>query len=96
MDTILRRLMFATLALCFCYSAIVSADNHTAKQAPSEQGQSLSKTQAAQLAQQKMGGKILKIQRSHKQGRSGYSIKLLQDSGHVRQVWVDGNSGKIF
>lgn len=92
----MRHFLLITLALCCCYSFSTSAGQLTTSQDPTQQSQKLNKAEAAQLAQQKVGGKILKIQRSQKQGRSGYSIKLLQDSGHVKQVWVDSSSGKIY
>lgn len=92
----MRQLFLVTLALLCCHSFSASAEQFSASQDQTQQSQTLSKAEAAQLAQQKMGGKILKIQRSQKQGRSGYSIKLLQDSGHVKQVWVDSSSGKIY
>lgn len=91
----MRQFLIVTLALC-CYSFSAIAEQFSTSRDQAQQSQTLNKAEAAQLAQQKMGGKILKIQRSQKQGRSGYSIKLLQDSGHVKQVWVDSSSGKIY
>lgn len=92
----MRQLLLVTLALGCCHSFSTSAEELSASQDQTQQRQTLNKAEAAQLAQQKMGGKILKIQRSQKQGRSGYSIKLLQDSGHVKQMWLDSSSGKIY
>lgn len=93
----MRHFFLHCLALCLCYCASLSAQQpHNSSKNLSQQSQALNKAEAAQLAQQKMGGKILKIQRSQRQGRSGYSIKLLQDSGHVKQVWLDSSSGKIY
>ena len=63
-----------------------------------QQIQALNKSQAGQLALRQLGGKILKIQSQNnqgKQGKQGYKVKLLQSNGHVKQVWVDANSGKI-
>ena len=60
-----------------------------------QQAQALNKSQAGKLALQQLGGKILKIQSQNNHGQQGYKVKLLQSSGHVKQVWVDANSGKI-
>jgi len=60
-----------------------------------QQVQALNKSQAGKLALEQLGGKILKIQSQNNQGQHGYKVKLLQSSGHVKQVWVDANSGKI-
>lgn len=52
---------------------------------------SLSAQQAADIAQKKYGGRVLKIKPDGKV----YRIKLLLDSGRVIQVTVDANSGKL-
>jgi uncharacterized membrane protein YkoI len=52
---------------------------------------SLSAQQAADIAQQKYGGRVLKIKPDGKL----YRIKLLLDSGHVIQVTVDADSGAL-
>jgi starvation-inducible outer membrane lipoprotein len=47
--------------------------------------------QAAQLAQSRFGGKVLKVQAQ----KSGYRVKLIKKNGHIIAVFVDANSGRI-
>jgi len=46
---------------------------------------------AAQLAQSRFGGKVLKVQKQ----KSGYRVKLIKKNGHVIAVFVDAKSGRI-
>jgi len=47
--------------------------------------------QAAQLAQRRYGGKVLKVQAQ----KSGYRVKLIQKNGHIISVFVNAKSGKV-
>lgn len=47
--------------------------------------------QAAQQAQRRFGGKVLKVQSL----QSGYKVKLLKKDGHIISVFVDAKSGRI-
>lgn len=47
--------------------------------------------QAAQLAQSRFGGKVLKVQAQ----KSGYKVKLIKKDGHIISVFVDAKSGRI-
>lgn len=47
--------------------------------------------QAAQLAQSRFGGKVLKVQAQ----KSGYRVKLIKKDGHIISVFVDAKSGRI-
>lgn len=51
----------------------------------------ISEAQAAKIAAQASGGKVLKVNR--KDGR--YRVKVLQPSGHVKNIVVDAKSGKV-
>lgn len=82
------------IALLFCLSGSFIAASSYATSTESAAA-TISKSQAASIAQQQVGGKVLKIESSNKQGRAGYRVKLLQDSGHVKQVWVDAENGQI-
>jgi uncharacterized membrane protein YkoI len=55
----------------------------------------ISASQAAAMVEQRYGGKVMNVQA--RQGNSGviYSVKILQSSGHMRTVNVDGQSGAI-
>jgi len=55
-------------------------------------GHTISESQAANIARQKKGGKVLKVQALGKSG--GYRVKLLLPSGRVTQVTVSA-SGRI-
>jgi uncharacterized membrane protein YkoI len=50
-----------------------------------------SSNQAAQLAQSRFGGKVLKVQVK----KSGYRVKLIKKDGHIIAVFVDAKSGRI-
>jgi len=47
--------------------------------------------QAAQLAQRRFGGKVLKVQVQ----KTGYRVKLIKKSGHIIVISVDAKSGRI-
>ncbi|MFT4995064.1 MAG: putative membrane protein YkoI [Paraglaciecola sp.] len=51
----------------------------------------IDKSQAAQKAQQKVNGRVLKVD----QNKSKYRVKVLQKSGRVVSVDVDKRSGKV-
>jgi uncharacterized membrane protein YkoI len=51
---------------------------------------SLNKSQAAKKAQQKVTGRVLKVD----QNKNKYRVKVLQKSGRVVSVDVDKKSGK--
>jgi uncharacterized membrane protein YkoI len=50
-----------------------------------------SSNQAAQMAQSRYGGKVLKVQAQ----KSGYRVKLIKKDGHIISVFVDAKSGRI-
>jgi uncharacterized membrane protein YkoI len=50
-----------------------------------------SSNQAAQLAQSRFGGKVLKVQAK----KSGYRVKLIKKNGYIIAVFVDAKSGRI-
>ncbi|MEP7706213.1 PepSY domain-containing protein [Paraglaciecola sp. 25GB23A] len=49
------------------------------------------KSEAAQQAQQKVNGRVLKVE----QNQTTYRVKVLQKSGRVVSVDVDKKSGKV-
>ncbi len=61
----------------------------------SEQRAQISPAQAAAIVEQRYGGRVMNV--TSRQGRSGpiYSVKILQSSGHMRTVNVDGQTGAI-
>ena len=50
-----------------------------------------SSRQAAQMAQSRFGGKVLKVQKQN----SGYRVKLIKNNGNIVSVYVDAKSGRI-
>jgi uncharacterized membrane protein YkoI len=50
-----------------------------------------SSNQAAQMAQSRYGGKVLKV----KAKKSGYRVKLIKKDGYIITVFVDAKSGRI-
>ncbi|WP_372340946.1 PepSY domain-containing protein [Paraglaciecola sp.] len=61
------------------------ADDKKQTQAPK------TKSEAAQQAQQKVNGRVLKVE----QNQTTYRVKVLQKSGRVVSVDVDKKSGKV-
>ena len=55
----------------------------------------LSLSDAADLVQQRTGGRILSAQSVHEQGRELYRIKVLTRQGEVRIVLVDAATGRM-
>lgn len=55
----------------------------------------ISAAQAAALVEQRYGGKVMGVQTRQSGGGVVYSVKILQSSGHMRTVNVDGQSGAI-
>ena len=62
---------------------------HHAHQAQSG-GLAVSESQAAAIASRRSGGKVLKVQRKG----GGYNVKVLEPSGKVTIIWVDGGAKK--
>jgi uncharacterized membrane protein YkoI len=58
-------------------------------------GARISAAQAAATVEQRYGGKIISVQTRQANGRVIYSVKILQSSGHMRTVQVDGQTGAI-
>ena len=52
-------------------------------------------SQAAQLVKKQRGGKVLKVQKTKRNGRVGYKVKVIKANGHIKSVVVDAKSGKI-
>ncbi|WP_168427277.1 PepSY domain-containing protein [Candidatus Colwellia aromaticivorans] len=63
----------------------------TNQQTSKQQVRVKSTKQAAQLAQRRFGGKVLKVQSQ----KSGYRVKLIKKDGHIISVFVDAKSGRI-
>ena len=55
---------------------------------------SLSLQEAAGQAQRQFGGKVIKADPVHMQGRSAYRIRMVRPDGRVREVMLDATSGK--
>lgn len=53
----------------------------------------LSASQAADRVQRQYGGKVMGVQTRQSNGTVIYSVKILQPSGHMRTVNVNGNTG---
>jgi uncharacterized membrane protein YkoI len=66
-------------------SNLAVAEDKKQNQAPQ------TKSEAAQQAQQKVNGRVLKVE----QNQTTYRVKVLQKSGRVVSVDVDKKSGKV-
>ncbi|MFQ3237140.1 MAG: putative membrane protein YkoI [Paraglaciecola sp.] len=77
-----KRLFILFIGLMLCVTGDL-----TAQDTP----QPINKSQAAQKAQQKYQGRVLKVD----QNKNKYRVKVLQKSGRVVSVDVDKTSGKV-
>lgn len=55
----------------------------------------ISASEAARIVEQRYGGKVMNVQTRQGNGGVVYSVKILQSSGHMRTINVDGQSGAI-
>ncbi len=72
------------------YAATISTIKAN-QQSSKQQVRVKSSTQAAQMAQHRFGGKVLKVQTQ----KTGYRVKLIKKDGHIISVFVDAKSGRI-
>lgn len=81
---------YLLIACVLCLSGPVWTQSHArdfGRKADAAQEQGISPSQAAQIAQARHGGKVLKVSRD---GQS-YRVKLLLPSGTVRTVRIDAS-----
>ncbi|MFQ3197386.1 MAG: putative membrane protein YkoI [Paraglaciecola sp.] len=76
------------LLFILCAALMLGAAGNLAAQ---DVPQPIDKSQAAQKAQQKYQGRVLKVD----QNKNKYRVKVLQKSGRVVSVDVDKASGKV-
>jgi uncharacterized membrane protein YkoI len=98
------KLTCVLLLLCSCLLANTQSlaksrdDNRQNRneQAHQEQPRArISASQAAELVKRQYGGKVMNVQTRQSNSGVVYSVKILQTSGHMRTVNVDGQSGAI-
>lgn len=61
------------------------------QQSSKQQMRVKSSNQAAQQAQRRFGGRVLKVRAL----KSGYKVKLIKKDGYIISVFVDAKSGRI-
>ena len=54
----------------------------------------VSRDEAASIAQRSSGARVLSVERTDRNGRSAWRVKLLTPQGEVRVVLVDTTSGR--
>lgn len=55
----------------------------------------ISAQQAAAIVQRQYGGKVMNVTTYKRKGNIIHGVKILQNSGHMRTVQVDGQTGAI-
>lgn len=55
----------------------------------------ISASQAVAIVQQRYDGKVLNVSTNQGKNSVTYNVKILQSSGHMRTIKVDGQSGAI-
>lgn len=56
----------------------------------------VSRDDAASTAQQASGGRVLSVERTERDGRAVWRVKVLTPQGAVRVILVDAASGRTF
>lgn len=87
---ILLVLLAATPILAWANSALFRQPEVRLAQAGA-----ISKSEAAELARARYGGRVLKVDEVSNGGRVVYRVRLLLDGGRIKTVNIDGNSGNI-
>ncbi|OIN93311.1 MAG: peptidase [Comamonadaceae bacterium CG1_02_60_18] len=54
----------------------------------------VSRDQAAAIASQATGGRVLSIERIQRDGQTFWRVKLLTPQGEVKVLWIDTASGQ--
>lgn len=79
------------LIFVIIFGGLSGAPLALAQQTPPAKEVSLSKSEAAEKAQKKVRGRVLKVE----QDRDNYRVKVLKKSGRVVSVDVDKKSGQV-
>jgi len=59
-------------------------------QGPMQDGQASSSSEAAQIARDRFGGQVLKVQAQGEGKKRKYKVRLLLDDGRVKEVTIQG------
>jgi uncharacterized membrane protein YkoI len=73
------------------FGDVVAPETQTARAQQSK----VSLDEAVSIARSRYGGKVISAQTQRRKGRAVHHVKLLSDSGQVRTVKIDGESGRI-
>ncbi len=88
MRTVFQVLLISIPLLCASAANAKSAENNGSGMSASSQ------SEAAQIAKQQFGGKILKVQLDSSQSPAKYRVKLLTEQGTVKVVTIMASSKK--
>lgn len=83
--------LFCSFAAGAAYSFSVSVGNGSAPMVLAQAG-TISRGQAASIAQSRYGGKVLSINKRQQGGQVIYRVKLLLDTGRVKIVRINGGA----
>lgn len=78
----------------FATFTTVKVNQQSGQQSNKQQVPVKNATQAAQIAQRRFGGKVLKVFKVQAK-KTGYRVKLIKKNGHIIVVFVDGKTGRI-
>ena len=104
METLRRLQPFLTGALCAGLLAVASvvADvddgherEHDAIRSALQRGEVLPLTRILAIAQEKVPGDVIEVELESKHGTLVYEIKVLAQSGRVREIKIDAKSGTV-
>ena len=97
--------VFLAGALCaavLSVASVVAADDdrehqreHDEIRAALQRGEVLPLTRILAIAQQQVPGDVIEVELESKRGALIYEIKVLAESGRVREIKIDARNGKV-
>jgi len=82
------------IAISLSFPNFVFANKHKS-QVSQNNLQVKNSQQAAQLVKARLGGKVLKVKKSNRNGQISYRVKLVKNNGHVLSVSVNAITGQL-
>lgn len=91
LNLLFMRKLLAPVLVSLLLLGTAIAPSAFALQSDKQQSQDISKSQAAEKARAQVKGRVLKVEKR----KNDYRVKVLQKSGRVVTVDVDGRSGRV-
>jgi uncharacterized membrane protein YkoI len=95
--------LVACVAIALCAAVSIAGDDddarhareHEEMRAALQRGEVLPLTKILAIAQEKVPGDVIEVELESKRGALVYEIKVLTQSGRVREVKIDARNGTV-